>query len=240
MRIAVANWKADKTQEDSLVWVKRFGAFWRDKIHLPGGIKEIEIVVCPGFTALDAAKNEIRKLGLPIKLGAQTVSHFENGPHTGQVTAAMISPLVDYCLVGHSEVRQELRISDKEINQELERLKEVKIKPILLASDLEQAERVCGVLRSLRRDDYAVTFEPIEAISKEGAYKSLSAEKVKAVLADWKKKLGLNCRWLYGGSVNPGNAGELIKQPDIDGFVVGQASLDPESFLRIIQVMIEE
>ena len=95
--LVVANWKATKTIKETIEWVKRA----KPKLE---GIVGIEVVICPSFTSLPFVASLFK--GTSIKVGAQTVSHLPDGPYTGEVTAAMIDGLVDYCIVGHSERRK--------------------------------------------------------------------------------------------------------------------------------------
>lgn len=223
----VANFKANKTIEEVRGWLREVG----ERREAWGA----EVVVCPSFVALEPLRIEMEKQGWPIRLGAQHVSPYHEGSHTGQVTARMLSGLVDYCLVGHSEAREELGISDENVSQMIANLKEVGIKPILLAEKIEQVEKVLGELTGIEEGNYAVTFEPVEAISEGGEYKPYDAEKAQEVMKKWREEFGLECRLLYGGSVNDKNAKKFIEQADIEGFVVGQASLEAKTFLKILK-----
>lgn len=233
MKYIIANWKANKILKESLEWLIKFSKIVTQQKTL----RDVEVVICPNFVVLAEIKKKLVELNLSssVKLGSQTVSPYEDGPYTGQVTASMLSGLVDYCLIGHSETRKEMGMTDAKISAALRNLQKQKIKPVLLASKFAQVEVVKSSFKKMDRQDYAITFEPVEAISKGGTYKSYSPVALQKIVADWKNKLSSNCRVFYGGSVNPENISTLIEESAIDGVVVGKASLNPSEFARIVE-----
>jgi len=251
--LIIANWKAHKTVEEALRWLKEFN--WKLEIPRPEDLgrarsnalgtkvgnwklDKVEIVICPPFTALQALKLEIGKLGIPrksgsyeasnweIKLGAQDLSPFDTGPYTGEVSARMLSELVDYVLVGHSERRRYFGETTEMIGQKVKIAQKAGIVPIVCAARLKE---VPGGL-----NNYFLMFEPPEAISKEGVYRPKSPEDVGKTIAYWKSKLSGAGKFLYGGSVNSGNIAKFLSLPDIAGVVVGHASLEAGTFIDLL------
>jgi len=217
----VANWKANKTQEQALSWIEKVGSFLEEKSG--------EIILCPPFILISPLRERLRALGFSdfIHLGAQNISHYECGPYTGEVTAEQLSGLVEYSLIGHSERRRLFGEKEKDIVQKINLAKKWQIKPILLV-DLPQVNEV-----SLYADqEMLVCYEPISAISTPGDYRPDNPEDAsraaKEILARNSKAVVL-----YGGSVNQANAQSFLKV-GFSGFVVGQASLGEDDFIGLL------
>ena len=172
----------------------------------------LEVAVAPPFPLLSTLKG--------YSLCAQDVSRFESGAYTGEVSAEMLKSLgVKYCLVGHSERRKYFGETNEIIQKKVDQLKKNNIIPIACARSL--ADVVAA--------DF-IMYEPEEAISTDGQYHAEAPEKINAVLNTFPK----NARLLYGGSVNPDNCKLLVSNCKlISGFVVGHASLNPETFSQI-------
>lgn len=163
--------------------------------------------------------------------GAQDVSQFPTGAYTGEVPAEMLRDLgVKYCLVGHSERRKYLGETTAIVEKKMERLLECGLIPIVCAQTFEEIPELC---KNVPGEKFLVMYEPFEAISKEGQYNAVMAEKVSAIIQEWQAKLPTGVKFLYGGSVNSGNVGEYLEL--VSGFVVGHASLDPEEFSKIVE-----
>jgi len=240
------NWKMFKTRDEAQATV-------REVVGLVGNIQTADIVVCPPFTAL-AAVEEILT-GSVVQLGAQNVHWKDEGAFTGEVSVSM---LVDfgcrYVIIGHSERRHYFQESDEVIQDKLERVFSTELVPILcIGESLEarEADRVQEVIpsqleRAMREltdpqtSRIIIAYEPVWAIGTGRTATPELAEKVHFLIREW---LSDHCatgvadqvRILYGGSVSPENAGQLIEQENIDGFLVGGASLDAQSFAKIVQ-----
>ena len=222
--LIVANWKSNKTIKEALKWLKEFQR--NLEIKKLRNWEKAEIVICPPFTALQALQSSIINHQSSIKLGAQNISPFPNGPYTGEISAQMLSGLVDYVLVGHSERRKHLGETTKMVSQKVEMAQKANIIPIICAADIEQVPK--GLKNSY------VMYEPPSAISQNGVYRPNTPKSAQKTLAQWKSKLKNVKKFLYGGSVNPQNSAQFLSQPDIDGVVVGNASLDPAIFFDLI------
>ena len=245
--VSVSNRKLHKNQKEARKFLNDF----REKIKY---ISKVEIGLGPTFTSLDAVAKGIHGTG--IKVCAQNVYFEEEGAFTGEVSPGMLSELgTDYVIVGHSERRQIFGESDRVINKKVHAVFDQGMRPILCIGETED-QRADGKTKSVLRDqlkkdlrglteaqagEMIIAYEPIWAIgtgesaSPEDAQAGckFSRDQVREIVGD---EAGENVRLQYGGSIKPHNADELMNQPDIDGGLVGSASLDPESFAEIISI----
>jgi triosephosphate isomerase len=220
MKLIAGNWKMHKGPAETLAFFDRFEA--------PDGV---DVVLCPPFVSLEAAVGE----DWPIY--AQNVHWAADGPFTGEISAAMLVELgVQGALVGHSERRQYFGESDGSVRARAEAALEAGLKVIACVGESE-AEREAGLTESVlarqvavlpRHADLVIAYEPVWAIGTGKTATKEMAQEAHAFI----KSLH-DTRVLYGGSVKPENAGELLAQPGVDGALVGGASLDPESFAAI-------
>jgi triosephosphate isomerase len=240
------NWKMFKTRDEAQATV-------RELVGLVGNISTVDIVVCPPFTALSAVE-EILAESI-VRLGAQNVHWKDEGAFTGEVSVSMLADYgCSYVIIGHSERRQYFQESDEVIQDKLERVFSTEIVPILCIGEsleareadrveeviLGQLERALRELTDPQTSRIIIAYEPVWAIGTGRTATPELAEKVHFLIRNW---LSGHCatnvadqvRILYGGSVNPENVGQLIEQENIDGFLVGGASLDAQSFAKIVQ-----
>ncbi|MBT5706174.1 triose-phosphate isomerase [Verrucomicrobia bacterium] len=243
--IIAGNWKMNKTVAEALDLVK---GLKRDL----GQVKEVDIVVCPPFTALSEVSRET--IDSNLRLGAQNMSEQSVGAYTGEIAAEFLKEfLVRYVILGHSERRQYQEESDALIAKKAAAAHAASLKPIICVGEtLEQREagQTQNVVEGQLRGSLAglsgtqmletiIAYEPVWAI---GTGKTASSEEAQAVhvsirakLADlYDENVAKNVRIQYGGSVKPANARELMSQPDIDGALVGGAALDVRNFSDII------
>lgn len=246
-KIVAANWKMNMTQAEAASFVETL-------LRELGDIPDVEVVIVPPFTAipkvseaLDGSEN--------VKIGAQNMSGEKSGAFTGEISGAMLRELfVRYVVLGHSERRQLLGETDEIVNRKVHAALEGSLRPIVcIGETLEQRDRgeVETVLSQQLRGSLAglgakelnetvVAYEPVWAI---GTGRTASADQAQEAHAFIRKMLGeigdeataAKVRIQYGGSVKPDNARSLMSQPDIDGALVGGASLDPRSFALIVQ-----
>jgi triosephosphate isomerase len=244
--IIAGNWKMNKTVAEGLSLV-------RDLKRELAGVKEVDIVVCPPFTVLDAISKEI--LDSNIRLGAQNMSENNFGAFTGETCAGMLKEFsVRYVILGHSERRQYQKESDALIAKKAVAVHGASLKPIVCVGEtLAEREgglmekvldrQVRGSLAGLTKEqmiETVVAYEPVWAI---GTGKTATTEQAQAAHAFIRSLLGKifdetvarKVRIQYGGSVKANNAKELMSQPDVDGALVGGASLEPRSFADIIK-----
>lgn len=244
--IIAGNWKMNKTVAEALALVKGL------KVEL-ASVKEVDIMVAPPFTAL----SEVSKAALDsnIRLGAQNMSEHGYGAYTGEIAAGMLKEFsVRYVILGHSERRQYQKESDALISKKAAAAHAASLKPIvclgetLAEREAGQTEKVLktqvhGSLAGLTPDqmeETVIAYEPVWAI---GTGKTATTEQAQEAHAFIRRELvGLfdeniarRVRIQYGGSVKPANARELMSQPDVDGALVGGASLDVRSFSDIIK-----
>jgi triosephosphate isomerase len=244
--IIAGNWKMNKTVEEALALVRGL------KTELPN-CKEVDIVVCPPFTALCEVSKAI--IDSNIRLGAQNMSEHNVGAYTGEIAAGMLKEFsVRYVILGHSERRQYQKESDALISKKALAFHAASLKPIVcIGETLEEREKghtekvlqtqIHGSLAGLthaQMQETVVAYEPVWAI---GTGRTATTEQAQSAHAHIRKLLAgmfddtvaKHVRIQYGGSVKAGNARELMSQPDVDGALVGGASLDTRSFSDIIK-----
>jgi triosephosphate isomerase len=210
-----------------------------------------DVVICPPFTALTAVVE--RRYGTAVKVAAQNMHEEGSGAFTGEVSAAMLVELdVEAVVLGHSERRQYFNETDEALARKVPTALAAGLEPILCVGESEEARdagQTDGVLeRQLQADlagiepvrlaEVVIAYEPIWAIGTGRTATPEQAQETIAYIRDVLREQGAEAdrvRILYGGSVKPGNAAELLSQPDIDGALVGGASLDPEDFAAIVE-----
>jgi triosephosphate isomerase len=243
--IIAGNWKMNKTVAEALDLVQ-------DLVREVQQVKEVDVVICPAFTALGEVSKKV--IDTNIRLGAQNMSEQAAGAHTGEIAAEMLKEfLVRYVILGHSERRQYQEETDSLISKKALAAHAASIKPIVCVGEtLEQRDsgvtndvvgsQVKGSLAGLTSSqmlETIIAYEPVWAIGTGKTASSEQAQEVhhfiRGVLSDLHgDDVARQVRIQYGGSVKPGNARELMGQPDIDGALVGGASLDAKSFSEII------
>lgn len=223
-----ANWKENKDLDEAKNWVSEVGGELEKDNR--------QIIVCPPFPFIFPLFEEISQKNWKdfISLAAQDVSHFEEGAHTGEVAPEMIVPACKHCLVGHSERRKYFGETEKDVVLKLKDLFDLKIIPILCLANLDQAKFYLENVPELSQKEAILVYEPPDAISGGGAYKPEDENAVNQKIAEIKAKINKSDLVLYGGSVNPDNISNFISMPNIDGALIGQASLDPASFIKLI------
>lgn len=214
-------------------------------------IKNTEIVICPPFTLLNKINEAIKNT--KIKLGAQNMHFEEQGAYTGEVSALMLKDIsCEYVILGHSERRQYFNETDKFINKKIKSALKNKLKIILcIGETLKQRNnnqtmkiiknQLLNCLKSINEKEIkniTIAYEPIWAIGTGKNATPLQAEEVHKFIRElltniYNKNISKNIRIIYGGSVNPNNIKELMAMKNINGALVGGASLDAKSFGRI-------
>ncbi|MDO8429492.1 MAG: triose-phosphate isomerase [Candidatus Daviesbacteria bacterium] len=210
----VANFKSNKNIQQALEWLGYVGPELRKSL--------VKVVVCPTFVCLPEIKKAVLVAGFPILVGAQDISRFDVGAYTGEVAGKLISEFVDFVLVGHSERRQNFQETDQVIAEKITQAKNSQIKPLLCVQNENTA-----VPDSVE----IVAYEPIFAIGTGHPDTAGNANKVAGLL-----KKDRPVQVLYGGSVHSKNVEEFLVQDNIDGILLGRASLDPEEFLKIVKI----
>jgi triosephosphate isomerase len=244
--IIAGNWKMNKTVAEALDLVRDL------KLEL-ANVKEVDIVVCPPFTALCEVSKAI--LDSNIRLGAQNMSEQNVGAYTGEVAAVMLKEFsVRYVILGHSERRQYQKESDALIARKAAAVHAASLKPIVCigetlaereAGQMQQVleTQVRGSLAGLSKElmtETILAYEPVWAIGTGKTATTAQAQEAHAFIrgvlaAMFEEAVARRVRIQYGGSVKPSNARELMSQPDVDGALVGGASLEARSFADIIK-----
>ncbi len=241
--IVAGNWKMNTTLEEA----KRLASAMKGRLD---AVRGVEKVVCPPFVSLAAVGDALR--GSSVKVGAQNLYPEEKGAFTGEVSPTMLKPLCEYVILGHSERRQLLGETDDFVNRKVVAALQAGLKPILCVGeqladrDAGNAEAVVekqlrGSLREVKFSTALVAaYEPVWAIGTGRAATPDVAQDmmshIRQVLASvFGKRAAAGVPLLYGGSVNPGNVSDFMKQKDINGALVGGASLDASSFSEIAE-----
>jgi triosephosphate isomerase len=243
MKLISANWKMNMIPTQTKDYIAKFLPLVRD-------VKDREILLCVPYTSLCVASELLK--GTHIKLGAQNVYYEPKGAFTGEISVDMLKDLgVSYVIIGHSERRWIFGENDEMINKKLLACLDGGIRPILCVGERWE-EREAGLtfkvvetqirlaLSSL--EDYTdmidIAYEPVWAIGSGNPATPKDAQTVHKFIKDVLRSINKNyqgkTRVLYGGSVNLNNAREFINTQDVDGLLVGGASLDPESFAQIV------
>lgn len=221
MKYIIANWKANKNINDAHFWVDSFLKNDFSKIE-----EKATIIICPPYPLIPIIRE--KAVSFPfIKIGGQDISVFEWGPFTGEVTAKTLFQLVDYTIIGHSERRKYFREDDQTLFKKFSLAKKYYIIPLFCVRNENDF---------IPENTDFVVYEPETAISNGTGYGA--NEKIENVLL-MKTKLikNSNQKFIYGGSVNEKNASTYLNHPEIDGVMVGGASLDPSRFFQIISVL---
>ena len=241
--IIAGNWKMHKTIAEALEFVNEV----KDRVNND----KVEAVICAPFTLLKDLKQATK--GTNIKIGAQNMHFEEKGAFTGEISPLMLKELdMDYVVIGHSERRQYFNETDETVNKKVLKALEVGIDPILCGGEtLEEREAgntkdVCKVqvekaLENVSKEDLAkvvIAYEPVWAIGTGKTATSEDANDVIAyireVVANLYGELANEVRIQYGGSVKPSNVAEIMNQSDIDGALVGGASLEANDYVELV------
>ncbi len=244
-KFIAGNWKMNKTSADGVALV-------RDIVTAVGKQSEVEVVVCPPFTALESAGHALE--GSNVKLGAQNM-HFEaSGAFTGEISAPMLRAIfATHVILGHSERRTIFGETDELVNRKVLAALKNQLRPIFCVGET-LAEREAGAtlkvvqtqvergLEGVNKDGAAsvvVAYEPVWAIGTGKVATTEQAQEVHAFIRGlltnlFTEPVAQKMRILYGGSMKPANAPELLAQKDIDGGLIGGASLEARSFVELV------
>ena len=238
------NWKMFKTKAEAIAFAEEFRELYKDT--------DVQTAICAPFTNLEALKEAFA--GTEIKVGAQNVHFADEGAFTGEISVSMLEEIgVDFCIVGHSERRQYFGETDETVNKKLKKLFEGPIRPILCVGesleerDADKAFDVVGgqIKADLEGIDAAdvkklvIAYEPIWAIGTGRTATPDQAEEMcafirKTLIELYGEEVSDVVIIQYGGSVKPANATEIMNMDEIDGALVGGASLKPKDFMEII------
>ncbi|MBW4693777.1 MAG: triose-phosphate isomerase [Lyngbya sp. HA4199-MV5] len=234
--VIAGNWKMYKTQAEAMEFLQGFMPQLNDVAD------DREVVLCVPFTALVKMSQFLH--GSLVRLGAQNVHWETSGAYTGEVAAPMLTEIgVRYVIVGHSERRQYFGETDETVNMRLRAAQAAGLTPILCVGETKQQRDLGEIesvilsqldhgLKEIDQTNLVIAYEPIWAIGTGDTCASAEANRVIGLIRA--KLTNPDVPIQYGGSVNSGNADEILQQPEIDGALVGGASLQPDSFARIV------
>jgi triosephosphate isomerase len=246
--LMAGNWKMNKTVSEAVDVVKVIKSVLSD-------VTEVEILVCPTFTALYAVNNEIR--GSNINLGAQDIFWELKGAFTGEISPVMIKDVgCSYVIIGHSERRQYFGETNESVNKKTKAALAAGLAPVVCVGETLKEREDGAAFKVIERQikesliglnaqqafSAVIAYEPVWAIGTGKTATPEQAQEVhffirKMYAQMYDEGVAEKTRILYGGSVNPGNISELMKKPDIDGGLVGGASLDAESFAKLAKYL---
>jgi triosephosphate isomerase len=243
--LIAGNWKMNKTGEEAVIFVKTLKSLTKK-------VSDVEIMIAPPFTALTTAAAEIA--GTNIKLSAQNLDWHAEGAYTGEISANMLIAVgCHYVIIGHSERRQYYGETDENINKKIIAAAQAGLSPILCIGETEKQRDAGNTFSILDKqvenglkdvfseclNSLVVAYEPVWAIGTGKTATTDQAQEVHAYLRKrfselYNTEFAKRLRILYGGSVKPSNVRDLMAMDDIDGALVGGASLDAASFSELI------
>lgn len=247
--LIAGNWKMHNGPSDTRALLTALNE------KLPDIPESIDALVCPPTISLEAASDKVRK-HIGLHLGAQNLHYEDEGAFTGEVTAGMLKEVgCDYVIVGHSERREYFGETDKTVNQKVLKALEEGLKPIVCVGESLQQRKagkhvnlvkkqVQAALNGVSEEDASnvvIAYEPIWAIGTGETATPEQAQQMHEMIRDeiaelYSQDVADAVRILYGGSMKPHNAEELLSQPDVDGGLIGGASLKADSFSEIISI----
>ena len=241
--VIAGNWKMNTDVESGINLVKQI-------LDLSNNIANVEKIICPPFVSLTSIAKMLN--GSSIQLGAQNVNANENGAFTGEISTAMLQGLISHVVIGHSERRMFNDESSEQVAEKAISASKAGITPILcVGEDLsirKSGKAVNFITRQLEAslegflnwNSLIIAYEPIWAIGTGETATADQAQEMTAVcrnvICHLTPDLGNSVRVLYGGSVNSKNVAKLLEQPDIDGALVGGASLNAQEFSNLIRL----
>lgn len=213
--LIVANWKENKNQKEALDFLSEFSKVFRPR-------QDVKVVICPQYLVVPTISEFVKSNNLQVELGVQDVSKFSGGAHTGEISAGEAREFVKFSIIGHSERRAQGE-TDEDVQEKVEMAVKNGIEPI-----------VCVVNENILvpQETKIVAYEPVEAI---GTGNPDTPENAERVASEIKSKNNQVRNVLYGGSVTSQNVRSFTETQNIDGVLVGGASLDPLEFAQIIE-----
>jgi triosephosphate isomerase len=236
-KIIVGNWKMNGTREEAKELVSGIISGLQDVEY-----GQIKIILCPPFTALAIVSEILNKQMTEIKLGAQNCHFLPCGAYTGEISPKMVADFCQYVILGHSERRRYFNEDDALVNRKIKSALEYNLRPIVCVGEWKKGDSSQGILsqvkeaiKGLKRDslrNLIFAYEPVWAIGTGDEADPSYANKI---IKEIKEAVGQNISVLYGGSVTSSNISGFVKQPLIDGALVGGASIKAKEFVKIIK-----
>lgn len=229
--LVVANLKANLTWDQMSEWIERVGP-------KAEGFKGT-IIFCPSYPFLAAASQKINNGSINIRLGVQDISKFEAGAYTGEVAASQLAGICQFAIVGHSERKKYFQETDSDIINKVSLLLKSNIKPLLCINAVNQLESFLKESAEIKQKASEIIFvyEPPGAISGGGEYKPEDPQVAAANTKKIQEIIGTQVTTIYGGSINPQNAQSFFSMDNLNGGLIGQASVDPQTFCQILEIV---
>lgn len=218
----IANWKCYKTSDEGRLWLDRFAGLYQPK-------PELEVIVAPSFLSLESISSHLKTLNLAgVTLAAQNISPFPRGGYTGEIAADMVSKLVRYVIVGHNERRRYFHENEQQVINKVTEASDAKLIPIVCVDNANSLS-LLGALADLDIERLVVAYTPVESLNfnilESPARVGEAAGHIGRMFPAWPV--------IYGGGLQPANAGGYLKIPALSGLFVGGSSLEPETFAEI-------
>jgi len=245
MPLVAGNWKMNTLRAEAIELARGV----RERV---GGVSGVEVVLCPPSVFLYDVRAAVE--GSSIEVGAQNTFWEEKGAYTGEISVTQVAEAAGYVIIGHSERRQYFGETDETVNRRVQAALAHGLKPIMCVGEtLEQrqaGETQAVLVRQLRggldrvevRAAFVIAYEPVWAIgtglAADGATAQEAVRLIRNTVREAAGDVAGSVRILYGGSVTPANVAEFMTQPDIDGSLVGGASLQAESFAAIVEATV--
>lgn len=226
MKYVIGNWKSNQNITESLIWLDGL------KASNPRFVPSTSVILCLPFTDIAGFNHKLSDIEMPIFTGAQNVSHLPPGKHTGEITANMLSELVSYCIVGHSERRREFAETSEMVAEKSRQLLESSITPIVCLDLPYLDEQIKELFQ--KNIDVSRCFFVYEPISAIGTGRPQDPTEANQVANQISFLIDNQAPILYGGSVTSANVKSFTDQNRIDGVLVGADSLEPALFADII------
>ncbi|HLD88977.1 MAG TPA: triose-phosphate isomerase [Candidatus Nanoarchaeia archaeon] len=247
--IIIANWKMHKTSKETVKFLHELKKHIKDVEH-------VDVIICPPFTALFKADDELEAMKdeVKIRLGAQNMHFEDEGAFTGEISAVMLKEFCKFVILGHSERRYLFAEDNEMINRKVKAALEHNLSPILCVGEtLEERNakhtkeaieyQLSNNLKGIKEDDVlkaVIAYEPVWAIGTGHNATHEEAEEVHSyirflIAKIYSEETAEKTRIVYGGSITPKTAKEFIEHENVDGFLVGSASLDAEDFARLVK-----
>jgi len=217
----IANWKSNKTIAEALEWVSIVGPRLEGK-------ENVKVVICPSMIAVEKVAHAIKVGNYPLMVGVQNISPFEAGAFTGEVAATLIKDLASLAILGHSERKKYFNETDEMVAKKAQQALQHNIIPfVCLQDENTPIPEGCKL----------VAYEPPNAISTSSpGAKADSPDNATSAAKNLKEKYGEDLEVIYGGSVNAENALVYLEKEELSGVLPGAASLDPEEFIKIVEI----
>jgi len=216
----IGNWKSNKTVESAVQWFQDMQTLWRKE---PLDMTGVTVILCPSLLHLTTLTSLVKLFKLPLQFGAQDISANLSGAYTGDVSAEMLAPLVEYTLVGHSERRKYHAENETELQKKVDQAAKAGIEPVYCVQDAKM---------TIPDNCKIAAYEPVWAI---GTGKAETAENAGQVAGQLKARHPQITTIIYGGSVTHENVVSYVQTTSLDGVLPGGASLEAQKFYELIR-----